>query len=147
MVQLEPPFHPLYSKPKWVYCSPLLACPPVLWVFCPGRESLPPPYRRPCAVVSGDVVSSSIPSTICEVAVWPVSAHPPSIRLAFTAQNTPTSQQMRHRVRSWKRHRTRWRITQYFQVRKRASRAFNSCPNPISSTVYSSSSSNSVTLV
>ncbi|GMN39550.1 hypothetical protein TIFTF001_008764 [Ficus carica] len=19
---LEPPFHPLYSKPKWVYCSP-----------------------------------------------------------------------------------------------------------------------------
>ncbi|GMN19099.1 hypothetical protein TIFTF001_042819 [Ficus carica] len=20
-VQLEPPFHPLYSKPKWVYCS------------------------------------------------------------------------------------------------------------------------------
>ncbi|GMN57576.1 hypothetical protein TIFTF001_026697 [Ficus carica] len=88
---LEPQSHPLYSKSKWVYCSPLLPCPPVAWVFCPGRESLPPPYRRPCAVVSGAVASSSIPSTICEVAGNTVSASPPSIRLAFNAQNTPTS--------------------------------------------------------
>ncbi|GMN22926.1 hypothetical protein TIFTF001_040371 [Ficus carica] len=34
---------------------------------------------------------SSIASTICEVAGTPVSDSPPSLRLAFSAQNTPTS--------------------------------------------------------
>ncbi|GMN30413.1 hypothetical protein TIFTF001_002777 [Ficus carica] len=120
---LEPHTHPLHSKSKWVYCSPLLPCPPVSCVFWPGRESLPPPYRRPCAAVSSAVASSSIPSTICEV-----------------AGNT----QMRRLVRSWKRYRTPRRISQYFQVRKPASRAVNSCPNPSSSTVYSSLGSNLV---
>ncbi|GMN60365.1 hypothetical protein TIFTF001_029462 [Ficus carica] len=34
---------------------------------------------------------SSIASTICEVTGAPISDSPPSLRLAFRAQNTPTS--------------------------------------------------------
>ncbi|GMN72392.1 hypothetical protein TIFTF001_053547, partial [Ficus carica] len=52
---------------------------------------------------------------------------------------------MRRRVRTPTRRRTRRVITHYFEVRKSSQHRVNSCPNPPSSTVYSSSASNSIT--
>ncbi|GMN63615.1 hypothetical protein TIFTF001_032708 [Ficus carica] len=55
------------------------------------RESLPPPYRRPCAAVSGvyGCPPSHQPSAM--VAGSSVSDYLPSLRLGFRAENTPTS--------------------------------------------------------
>ncbi|GMN60732.1 hypothetical protein TIFTF001_029823 [Ficus carica] len=55
------------------------------------RESLPPPYRRPCAAVSSvyGCPPSHQPSTM--VAGSSVSDYLPSLRLGFRAENTPTS--------------------------------------------------------
>ncbi|GMN41760.1 hypothetical protein TIFTF001_010993 [Ficus carica] len=66
-------------------------CTSVSSVASPGRESRPPPYRCPCAAVSGNGAYSSIPSTICVVAVTPVSEPPLSLRSAFSKQTSPTS--------------------------------------------------------
>ncbi|GMN65916.1 hypothetical protein TIFTF001_034982 [Ficus carica] len=78
------------------------------------------------------------------VAVLPLSSL--SLNIEVLPSPTPVKQ-MRRRVRFGKRRRTVGRITQYFQGRKSARRPVNSCPNPTFDTVYSSSSSNSVTLV
>ncbi|GMN73367.1 hypothetical protein TIFTF001_054303 [Ficus carica] len=51
--------------------------------------------------------------------------------------------QMRRRVRVGRRRRAGVRITQYFEFQKSYRRPVNSCPNPTSSTGYSSSGSNS----
>ncbi|GMN62673.1 hypothetical protein TIFTF001_031737 [Ficus carica] len=91
LVQLEPPFHPLYSKPKWVYCSPqpsLRFC-LVSLVACSRISSSSIPAPMCCCQWRSCM--SSIASTICEVAGALVSDSPPSLRLAFRAQNTPTS--------------------------------------------------------
>ncbi|GMN27245.1 hypothetical protein TIFTF001_001546 [Ficus carica] len=55
--------------------------------------------------------------------------------------------QMWRRLGSAKQAQTKGLITHYFRVRKASDRAIASCPDPPSSTVYSSSGSNSVTLV
>ncbi|GMN44925.1 hypothetical protein TIFTF001_014120 [Ficus carica] len=54
---------------------------------------------------------------------------------------------MRRRLRSAKHNRKKVFITQYSRVRKALARPIASCPDPPTSTVYSSSGSNSVNLV
>ncbi|GMN33902.1 hypothetical protein TIFTF001_041969 [Ficus carica] len=53
---------------------------------------------------------------------------------------------MRRRLKSAKRYRRKVFITQYSRVRKALARPIASCPDPPTSTIYSSSGSNSVNL-
>ena len=68
------------------------------------------------------------------------------ISFSFWLRPLPVKQ-MRRRLGYSNRRRTLGLITHYFRVRGSSRRPVNSCPNPTSSPVYSSSSSNSVTQV
>ena len=94
---------------------------------------------------------SSIPSTGCCLAGAPVSGLITGISdfllsLIFAAPPLVV-QQMRRREWTSNSRRTRRVITHYFVLRKSSKHRVNSCPNPTSSALYSSSASNSISPV
>ena len=148
------PSDPLYSKPTWLHCSPTfwtaILAPPsrpqfanIVFVVHAGAHVL--------LLVLSPARCSSIPSTGCCLAGAPVSGLCTGISdfllsLIFAAPPLVV-QQMRRREWTSNSRRTRRVITHYFVLRKSSKQRVNSCPNPTSSALYSSSASNSISPV